>query len=184
MQGIEIVHSVPSAWLVLTLVVLAVIAVYYVVHLVRARLSGSGSEPARRLRIIRLLAGASVLGLVISGAVLLNIAQDVDLAKTQTALERHYGLTFSGLITKHQVQVDGGLSVVQFVLDEPAGSGTAGTFGVGALRHEGNRLALLQLAPGPGMTAPSDSQVSDLTGAISQMIRDGSYSALVEMPAK
>lgn len=182
MQGIEIVHSVPSAWLVLTLVVLAVIAVYCVVHLVRARLSGSGSEPAKRRRIIRLLAGASVLGLVISGAVLLNIAQDVDLAKTQTALERQYGVAFSGLITKHQV--DGGLSVVQFVLDEPAGSGTAGTFGVGALRHEGNRLALLQLAPGPGTTAPSDSQVSDLTGAISQMIRDGSYSALVEMPAK
>jgi hypothetical protein len=159
-----------------------VTTVYCGVRLVRDRLAGSGSEPARRLRIMRLAVGASALGVVISGAALMNSAQGVDLAKTQAALEQHYGLTFSGSITRHQV--DGGLSVVQFVLDAPAGSGTPGTFGVGALRHEGNRLALLQLAPGPGQTAPSDSQVSDATGAISEMIRTGSYSALVEMPAK
>lgn len=181
-QGIEIVHSGPPAWLILALVIFAATALYCGVRLVRARLSESRSEPARRLRIIRLVAGASVLGLVISGAALLNSAQDVDLEKTQTALEQHYGLTFSGSITRHQV--DGGVSVVQFVLDEPAASRTSGTFGVGALRREGNRVSLLQLAPGSGKTAPSDSQVADLTGAISEMIRNGSLSGLVEMPAK
>ncbi|WP_407343579.1 hypothetical protein [Pengzhenrongella phosphoraccumulans] len=178
MQGIEIIHSGPSGWLILALVLFAATAAFCGVRLVLARRSGATSSSARQL-VLRLAAGIGVVGLIVSAVAMVNSTRDLAPDKTLTALEQHYGLTFDGSTTT--IPADGGASTVQFFLDEPTG---AGTLGAGALRRDGNRVQVLQLAPGPGGAALTDSQAIDQTGAISEMIRDGSYSGLVEMSAK